>query len=103
MSESSKDELKHQLCLKDFKLTQILFNDASKKFIGVLGIFPKISENDKAIVLIEKVAFTNETFEADEESKSFLKNADLETVFQNDIYGKFSCSVSADLNSKYNS
>lgn len=95
---TNKDELK----LNQFKLDRILFNDSAKKTIGLLGKFENISDVDQGIVILEKLAFTEENFTTEVEKDSFLKNANLEEIFRNDIYGNYFCFAKSELNSEFN-
>lgn len=91
--------------LKKFDVSRILFNDATRKTIGLLGKFPYLSEEDQAIVIFEKLAFTDESFQVeetrdqDENTKSFLSTVqDLKEIFKNDIYGNHFCYLEPELN-----
>lgn len=101
MTEVSEKTHKDELKLKEFKLDRILFNDSAKKTVGLLGKFENISEADQGIVILEKLAFTEENFTSDVEEKSLLKNANLEEIFRNDIYGNYFCFAKSELNSKF--
>ena len=97
--------------LKKFKITRILFNDATRKTIGLLGTFPYLSEDDQAIIVFEKLAFTDESFELagkekteseDSNCKQFLSSVqDLKEIFKNDIYGNHFCYLDSDINCKF--
>lgn len=83
------------LKLEDFKLTEVLFNNAAKKMICLVGTFPA-SESDKGIVILEKVEFVEEAFTTESEDDAILKKTDLELVAANDIY--LNCMGLADKN-----
>lgn len=92
--------------LKNFNVSKILFNDATRKTICLLGTFPYLSEQDQAIVILEKIAFKEEGFipiektdNGDENTKSFLSTVqDLKELFKNDIYGNHFCYLDPELN-----
>lgn len=74
--------------LKDFKLREILFNDAGRKRICLLGALSE-AEEDRAIVILEKGQFVADHFPKNEETKSFLAHLELETTLVNSIYSDF--------------
>lgn len=84
--------------LKDFKLDRVLFNDASKKKISLLGFIPSSAGESQAIVFIEKVEFSEEKFTTDDGDKAFLKQITLETTLMNDIYADFAGLIDPRLN-----
>lgn len=84
--------------LKDFKLDRVLFNDASRKKIGLLGHIPSSAGETHAIVLIEKVEFSEEKFTKDDHDQAFLKQITLETTLMNDIYADFAGLIDPPLN-----
>ena len=92
---------KNELKLNQFKLERILFNDSAKKTIGLLGKFENVSDADQGIVILEKLAFAEENFTSNVQENSFLKNANLEEIFRNDIYGNYFCFAKSELNSKF--
>lgn len=67
----------------------------------MLGSFPLLSEIDKAIMIMSKVEFTEESFATVDDNKSFLKNTELKSIIVNDIYADFIGSVSSELNSMW--
>jgi hypothetical protein len=85
MAEEVKTDTESPLKLEDFKLTEVLFNNAAKKMICLLGKFP-ISVDDQGIVIVEKVEFPEEFFTTESEEESILKHTALEKIFANDIY-----------------
>jgi hypothetical protein len=85
MSGDAKNITECPLKLEDFKLKEVLFNNAAKKIIALVGNFPA-SEDDKGIVIVEKVDFEEESFTTENENDSILKHTDLEMVAHNDIY-----------------
>lgn len=101
MTEVSEITRNNQLKLNQFKLDRILFNDSAKKTIGLLGKFVNVSDDDQGIVILEKLAFAEEYFTSEVEEDSFLKNANLEEIFRNDIYGNYYCFPKSELNSKF--
>ena len=73
--------------LKDFKLTKVLNDLSDTKKIFLQGTFG--DDNDQvAIVILEKLPFNLEAVE-----KLLRASSSLRTVFKNDIYGQFECSV----------
>ena len=70
--------------LKDFKLKEILFNNASKKLIALVGKFS--ASEDNGVVLVEKVEFSEESFTAENDEDAILKHTELEKVTSNDVY-----------------
>lgn len=83
--------------LKEFKLQQILFNDAGRKKICLLGAISE-AEGDRAIVIIEKSQFVAEQFDKADETKAFLKNLELETTLVNSIYSDFTGQIEKSYN-----
>lgn len=86
--------------LKEFKIQQILFNDAGRKKICLLGGLSE-AEADRAIVIIEKGQFVADHFSKDDETKSFLKHLELETTLTNSIYSDFVGIVDKSLNGEF--
>lgn len=100
MTEDSKPEESAVLksdSLKDFKLTRILFNNAAKRTIGLLGTFPE-SETAQAIIIVEKVEFAEENFT---DCDGVTQHIKLETMEINDIYGKYLGDTDPKFNSKF--
>ena len=101
MSESGDNESKSPLSLKDFKIKDILFNDAGRKKICLLGWFPERSETDLGIVIVEKVEFATNDFSPDDETKAFLKHLTLDKSMENDIYSDFKGFIDATYNGEW--
>lgn len=100
MSEAGDTKVESSLMLEDFKLSKILFNNAAKRTICLLGTF-SASETDQGIVLIEKVEFAEENFTTENEEDSILKHTALETVLVNDIYSNFMGIAEQKFNSEF--
>ncbi|CAO1365800.1 unnamed protein product [Diamesa serratosioi] len=98
MTKVTEKTHNNELKLNQFKLDRILFNDSAKKTIGLLGKFENISDADQGIVILEKLSFAEEHFTSEVEEDSFLKNANLEEIFRNDIYGNYYCFAKTELN-----
>lgn len=98
MAETQVKPIVTTQSLKDFKLDQVLFNDASKKKICLLGHIPSGAGDSQAIVFIEKVEFSEEKFTKDDDDKAFLKQITLETTLMNDIYADFAGLIDPRLN-----
>lgn len=93
--------------LKDFKLQEILSNNAVSKKIVLLGEFPESDDPEqRMIVIVEKVEFAEDNFKANSFEDDFLKhvlmNEDDLTVptMANDIYADFTATIDPRLNSK---
>lgn len=86
--------------LKDFELKTILFNNASKKLVCLLGKF-KNSETDEGIVMIEKVEFTESSLATQEAAESILQHIQLKTPVINDVYGNFSAETDTKFNREF--
>ena len=84
MEGSGDTSTESPLNLKDFKLTEVLFNNASKKLIALLGKFA--ASEDNGIVLVEKVEFAEDSFTTNSDEDSIIKHTELEKVTSNDIY-----------------
>jgi hypothetical protein len=84
MAEEAKTDNESPLKLEDFKLSEVLFNNAAKKMICLVGKFP--ASEDQGIVIVEKVEFPEEFFTTESEEESILKHTALEKIFANDIY-----------------
>lgn len=100
MSEDTETKVESPLKLEDFQLNQILFNNAAKRIIGLLGTF-KCSETDQGIVIISKVEFSEENFTAESEEDSILKHTVLKTIEVNDIYANFLGTADQKFNSEF--
>lgn len=85
--------------VKDFKLLEILSNDAARKKIVLLGTIS--SEESKMILFIEKVEFSEETFKTEDVDEKFLKHIALEVQMANDIYADFIGLIDPRFNSKF--
>ena len=90
--ETSKSELAEvkdgykKLMPSQFKFERILSENPTSKSVAVYGKFPADSEDNFAVILAEKMAFTHETVKnLFAESTMFTHN------FQNDIYGQYTC------------
>jgi hypothetical protein len=81
---------------KEFKYEKILSNNSTRKLIAILG---NINE-EPAVVILEKLAFTEELFTSDQEDENLLMSAEIENIFKNDIYENNFCVVNSKLNSK---
>ncbi|XP_063698404.1 m7GpppX diphosphatase [Culicoides brevitarsis] len=76
--------------LSQFRGERLLSNNTDRKTVCVLGKFPQLSQEDQAIVILEKNAFTEEQIlTADREKNFFQFISTLNKEFINDIYGNF--------------
>lgn len=100
MSEAGDTKVESSLKLEDFKLTKILFNNAAKRTICLLGKF-EASETDQGIIIIEKVEFAEENFTTEKDDESILKHTALEAILVNDIYTNFIGSADQKFNSEF--
>lgn len=100
MEETSEKEVQSVLDLKDFKFHKILFNNAAKRTAALLGEFPQKSETDKAVVIVEKVEFTEENFASEDDNKAILKHTRADSIILNDVYFNFLGTAERDFNSK---
>lgn len=95
--------------LDKFRLEKILNNNSQSKLICVYGQFiseHSIEENRKAIIIFEKIAFTEDNVKTEINEKLncssfFTRSTELKEVFVNDIYGNFKCIPNAELNSNF--
>lgn len=99
MSDTVAEHKEKLFSLKSFKLLEILFNDAGRKRICLLGSLSEDKE-DRAIVFIEKSHFVADHFTKDDETKSFLAHLELESTLVNSIYADFTGQVDRDYNGK---
>ncbi|XP_039970829.1 m7GpppX diphosphatase [Bactrocera tryoni] len=90
--------------LAKFKLTRILQNNTLRKTIALLGTFPDVSEDDVAVLLLEKQAFKERDVQTELDNISeptpriFSDSLQVNTEFINNIYGSFQCVPSSELN-----
>lgn len=88
--------------LSKFVPSRILSNSTNKKVVCVLGKFINLSEENSAIVILEKTAFTEKQLTSNDEYSYFTIKSRLHEAFFNDIYGNFVCFPNPDINSKTN-
>ena len=69
-----------------FRFERMLSENPMTKSVAVFGRFPSDSEDNFAVVLAEKMAFTQETIK-----DLFTDNNTFTLNFQNDIYGQYTC------------
>ena len=69
-----------------FKFDCILSENPTSKSIAVTGKFPEDSNDNFAVILAEKLAFTKESIE-----NLFTEKTTFTHNFQNDIYGQYTC------------
>ena len=69
-----------------FRFERMLSENPMTKSVAVFGRFPSDSEDKFAVVLVEKMAFTQETIK-----DLFTDNNTFTLNFQNDIYGQYTC------------
>ena len=79
-----------------FKFERILSENPTTKSVAVFGKFPADSEDNFAVILAEKMAFTRETIET-----LFTENTTFTHNFQNDIYGQYTCDAGIKLTVVY--
>ncbi|XP_059617295.1 m7GpppX diphosphatase [Phlebotomus argentipes] len=92
---TEKDAVQYDF--SQFQLDRILNSNSGSKTVSLLGRFKNLSQEKRAIVILEKKAFT----EADLTSKTgfFSDSTTLRKEFVNDIYGNFECFPRPDINS----
>lgn len=121
MTENAK-EVEKQYDLSSFEAEEVLSNNVHAKRIVVLGRFVNDTITDKALVILEKTAFTTDDVstgrktanaglgEPPEDSpaqqlqnprKLFASDTKLEVLLRNDIYADFLCYPNRDNNSKF--
>lgn len=83
--------------LANFHVDRLLSNNTNRKTVSVLGWF-KDSPEEKAIVVLEKKAFTETSLLED---GYFRKVVRVDEQFINDIYGNYELVPDVDLNSKW--
>lgn len=104
MAENQENNVLDTISLNDFKFQRILFNNAARKSIGMLGsFFPKHPESASAIVIVEKVDFTEDNFVPENADNSILKHICMSVTEINNIYGKFAGIISRDPEEKFGS
>jgi hypothetical protein len=82
---------------KEFKYEKLLSNNSNRKVVFILGsCFEK-----PAIVILEKISFTEEQFSSEKDEDNLIRNSQIEKIFKNDIYENSFCVASANLNSKF--
>lgn len=114
--ESNDKTAENDLNLCEFVPGSILSNNTRGKTISVLGKFPKLSETNEAIVILEKKAFTQEQIlgspnkeaneEEPEQTSATLKQENsiwqlvqnLQKDFVNDIYTNATISLDPSVN-----
>uniref|UniRef100_W8B4G5 m7GpppX diphosphatase n=1 Tax=Ceratitis capitata TaxID=7213 RepID=W8B4G5_CERCA len=102
---TSEEVTKASYDLSKFKLTRILQNNTLRKTIALLGTFPDVSDNDLAVLLLEKQAFKEQDVQTAHDNtletvpSIFSDALQVCTEFINNIYGSFKCVPSAELNS----
>ncbi|KAG5677637.1 hypothetical protein PVAND_007378 [Polypedilum vanderplanki] len=99
MSESEVNSVISEANLKEFdwdhfKYERILSNNSSRKVVFILGSCFEMP----AIVILEKISFTQEQFTTENDKENFIRNSKLEKIFKNDIYENNYCIVDANLN-----
>ena len=99
-SEIKTIEVKKPYDLQFFVPTKILSNNSNRKVVCLLGHFSDLSDEQFAIVILEKTAFTEERLTQAGEHTFFSKKSNLKTEFLNDIYGNFLCFTDPDINCK---
>lgn len=72
--------------LDKFVFDRVLSSNPARKLIFVLGKFPGKSETEQAILTIENVGYTEESFKTEQEDASVLKHMELRLDVVNDIY-----------------
>lgn len=76
----------NQLELKDFLPEKILNNNTNRKTVCIQGTFK--GKSGVALILFEKNAFKEEDLN---DKGYFSADTELQTFFQNDIYGNYEC------------
>lgn len=85
--------------LSKFQPDRLLSNNTDRKTVCVLGKFTEKSEDDQAIIILEKSAFTEEqVLSADTQKNFFQFVATLNKEFVNDIYGNFTLLAKPEVN-----
>lgn len=86
--------------LSKFQPERLLSNNTDRKTVCVLGKFTDKSEDNQAIIILEKSAFTEEqVLSADTQKNFFQFVATLNKEFVNDIYGNFTLLAKPEVNS----
>lgn len=82
-----------------FKAERILNNNTRGKTVAVLGKFPKLSDTNQAVVILEKSAFTEPQLLATGTNQTLFELATkLNKEFVNDIYGNFTLLLAPEVN-----
>ncbi|XP_013119512.2 m7GpppX diphosphatase [Stomoxys calcitrans] len=100
--------------LNKFRLHRILNNNTRNKSIALLGRFPDVSENDQAIIVLEKQSFQESDVATSSDNSNGVAKEDVvvnlaaasyfnndlkvQTEFINNIYGNYRCSPPSELN-----
>ncbi|XP_037034086.1 m7GpppX diphosphatase isoform X2 [Bradysia coprophila] len=93
-------ESKSNYDFANFRLNCILNNNTKNKTVCLVGHFVDLSETDRALIILEKTAFTEKDLQSSSENSSgiFSSKSILTEEFINDIYGNFQCSPCPDVN-----
>lgn len=75
-----------------FKFERILSENPTSKSVALFGRFPADCEDNFAVILAEKMAFTHETV-----GKLFTEKTTFTHNLQNDIYGQYVCNADVKL------
>ncbi|CAD6991662.1 unnamed protein product [Ceratitis capitata] len=90
---TSEEVTKASYDLSKFKLTRILQNNTLRKTIALLGTLPDVSDNDLAVLLLEKQAFKEQDVQTAHDNtletvpSIFSDALQVCTEFINNIYG----------------
>lgn len=84
--------------LANFKVDRLLSNNTNRKTVSLLGHFSDEKPEEKAIVVLEKKAFSDADFA---ENRYFKESVGLEEQFVNDIYGNYELLANQQLNSEW--
>lgn len=98
VQKKESEKFKIQYDLKKFKLSKILSNNTNRKTVVLLGAFPDLSEDDLALVILEKSAFTEENVSTENDKNYFLNFQKVDNDLVNNIYGSYRCYPNGDLN-----
>lgn len=103
ISEISKESIEAPQVpydLKNFKLSKILSNNTNRKTIVLLGAFEKLPGEELALIILEKLAFTEENVATDSQNRYFDNFSKVDTILVNSEYGSFKCFPEGQLNGK---